>query len=198
MPHPLARHVLLVALVCLPASAGSAEGPDDPLPAGARGIVLALSGEVRSIVGLSLATAGRVDALAAALQDLHASTTDTEIRIEMAADVLFDFDKADLKAEAVPALERVGTVLKSYPRSAITVEGHTDGKGLAAYNQRLSERRAAAVVAWLVAHDGLEQGRAAARGAGATRPIAPNSNADGSDNPEGRQKNRRVEIVVKK
>jgi outer membrane protein OmpA-like peptidoglycan-associated protein len=203
---PMPRHVrsTLVRAGCaalLMAAAAPAlaqHALEDPIPPGARGEVRTYSGEVREIVGLSSAVAGRVDAMAAALKDLGARTTETEIRIEMSADVLFDFDKADLKPEATPSLEKVATVLTGYPAASVTVEGHTDGKGSASYNQALSERRAAAVVAWLEAHTPARRARLAVRGLGATRPVAPNTKPDGSDDPAGRQRNRRVEIVVQK
>lgn len=86
-------------------------------------------------------------------------------------------------------------VLKAYPKASATIDGHTDGKGDEAYNQKLSERRAESVRAWLAAH-GASLGMAT-RGWGKKKPIAPNAKPDGKDDPEGRQKNRRVEIAVK-
>ncbi len=170
---------------------------DDPIPPGAKGDIRTISGEVRAIQGLSSQVAGRTESLAAALKDLGAKTTPTEIRIAMSADVLFDFDKADIKTEAEPSLDKVVTVLKSYPKAAVTIEGYTDAKGSDAYNRRLSERRAEAVRGWLAARGGLGGMAFTTRGNGAERPVAPNRRPDGSDNPEGRQKNRRVEIVVR-
>jgi outer membrane protein OmpA-like peptidoglycan-associated protein len=76
------------------------------------------------------------------------------------------------------------------------VEGHTDAKGAEQYNQELSVRRATSVRDWLVRSAGLRAGSVTAVGFGETRPVAPNAKADGSDDPEGRQRNRRVEIVV--
>jgi outer membrane protein OmpA-like peptidoglycan-associated protein len=198
MSRFLVGMLAVLALSAATVPAAESQTPEDPVPAGARGTVLAIAGEVRPIVGLSSGLAGRVDALAAALKDLGARTTETEIRIELAADVLFDFDKADIKAEAEPALEKLATVLRSYPGSAVTVEGHTDAKGSDQYNQRLSEHRAAAVVTWLRARAGLGDANLATRGWGASRPLAPNRKPDGSDDPDGRQKNRRVEVVVRK
>ena len=170
--------------------------PDDPVPAGAKGEVRPIQGSVVEIKGLALGVAGKTEDLNAALKDLGAKTTPTEIRIELSSDVLFDFDKADLLPKAIPALERVATVLKSYPNAACAIEGHTDGKGLKDYNQRLSERRAASVKTWLAAH-GVSSSMTTA-GWGATKPVAPNTLPNGRDNPEGRQRNRRVEIVVRK
>lgn len=132
------------------------------------------------------------------VSDLQVKESDTEIRIEMSADVLFDFDRADIKKEAKPSLEKVADILREHSRAAVSVEGHTDGKGSAAYNQALSERRAASVARWLKGRKGLNKVRFDVRGFGASKPVAPNAKPDGSDDPDGRQKNRRVEIVVGK
>jgi len=140
--------------------------------------------------------AGKAEDISGLLRDLNAEVRGKETRIALSADVLFDFDKAELRAEARPALEKLVTVLKSYPsaKTRATIEGHTDSKGDEKYNQKLSERRAESVRRWLV-----ENGAAMAmstKGLGKTKPIAPNTKPDGRDDPEGRQKNRRVEIVV--
>ena len=147
--------------------------------------------KVLDIVGI---TRG-IDAL---LKDLGAKVTDREIRIEMPADILFDFDSAALRPEAFPTLEKVAEVLKSHGDAPAAIEGHTDSKGADAYNMKLSAQRAESVKRWLATRGGIPAGRLAARGLGETRPVAPNAKPDGSDDPEGRQKNRRVEIVVKK
>jgi outer membrane protein OmpA-like peptidoglycan-associated protein len=170
--------------------------PEDPIPSGAQGKVLPVQGKVVDIKGLALGVAGRTQDLNAALKDLGAKTTDTEIRIELSSDVLFDFDKADLLPKAIPELEKVATVLHSYPNASCSIEGHTDSKGLKDYNQKLSERRAASVKSWLAAH-GVSSSMTTS-GWGSTKPVAPNTFPNGRDDPAGRQKNRRVEIVVKK
>jgi len=170
--------------------------PDDPIPPGAQGKVLPLQGKVVDIKGLTLGVEGKAQDLNAALKDLGAKTTETEIRIELSSDVLFDFDKADLLPKAVPELEKVATVLRSYPNASCSIEGHTDSKGVKEYNQKLSERRAASVRDWLVAH-GISSPMTI-RGWGSTKPVASNALPNGRDDPAGRQKNRRVEIVVKK
>jgi photosystem I P700 chlorophyll a apoprotein A2 len=112
--------------------------------------------------------------------------------------VLFDFDKAEIKKEAEPSLQKVATVLNANPSAKVAIEGHTDGKGADAYNQKLSEQRAAAVKQWLVANGRVADANIATRGWGRTKPLAHNTKPDGSDDPEGRAKNRRVEIVVRK
>lgn len=168
---------------------------EDPIPPDAKGIVLPITGQVWEIKGVSSGVAGKTEALQAALKDLGAQVTDQEIRIALAADVLFDFDKASLRPEAKPSLDKVVEVLKSYPKASATIEGHTDGKGDAAYNQKLSERRAESVRGWL-AGNGASL-KMSTRGWGKQKPIVPNTKRDGKDDPEGRQKNRRVEIAVR-
>ncbi len=76
------------------------------------------------------------------------------------------------------------------------IEGHTDGKGTHPYNMKLSENRADAVKNWLVQNASISGSRITTQGWGETKPVAPNKKPDGSDDPEGRQKNRRVEIVL--
>jgi outer membrane protein OmpA-like peptidoglycan-associated protein len=169
---------------------------DDAIPPGATGKVLPLQGKVTDLKGLSLAVAGKIDPLNAALKDLGARATDTEIQIELSSDVMFDFDKSDLKPEALGSLQKVVTVMQAYPAYRCTIGGHTDGKGEKQYNQKLSERRADSVKTWLAAHGAANP--TTTQGFGDSKPIAPNTKPNGSDNPEGRQKNRRVEITLKK
>lgn len=147
--------------------------------------------KILDIVGVSSGIKG-------VLEDLGAKVTDQEIRIELAADVLFDFDKYTLKPEAVAALGKVGQVAAAYPDYPMFIEGHTDGKGTHPYNMKLSDNRANAVKEWLVKNGSVAASRITTQGFGETKPVAPNKNPDGSDNPEGRQKNRRVEIVLRK
>ena len=139
-----------------------------------------------------------VEDVKGAVQALAVKETATEVKIELAGDVLFDFDKSDIRSEAEAALQRVAELIKQYPRSSVSIDGYTDGKGANAYNLRLSDKRAAAVKNWLVHQGGIDGKRIKTKGWGQVNPIAPNTNPDGSDNPAGRQKNRRVEITVKK
>lgn len=122
----------------------------------------------------------------------------TEVRIELAADVLFDFDSAQIQAKARPALARIAQFIGRSAQGQVRILGYTDGKGAAAYNQKLSERRATSVKRWFVDKDGLKRIDFATQGLGARNPVAPNTKPNGADNPEGRKKNRRVEIVVHK
>ncbi len=118
--------------------------------------------------------------------------------IELAADVLFDFDKADIRPDAAATLTEAAELIRQKSRGPVRVEGHTDGKGGDAYNQKLSERRAAAVAQWLKNRGGLKSTEFRTVGFGAHQPVAPNQKPDGSDDPEGRQKNRRVSLVIGK
>ena len=155
---------------------------------------LEIGREPLEIVGLSSAIQGSARSVDGLLKDLNAEVRGREVRIALSADVLFDFDKADLKSEARPQLEKVAVVLKEYPNATARVEGHTDGKGDAAYNQRLSERRAETVRKWFES-EGVKT-RLSSKGWGKTKPVVPNARPDGKDDPEGRQKNRRVEIML--
>ena len=110
--------------------------------------------------------------------------------------VNFDFDKSNLRPDAVAILSEATEILKRYPDLRVEVAGHTDSKGTDAYNQKLSERRATTVYDYLT-KNGVSASRLVGPiGYGESRPIAPNTNPDGSDNPEGRAKNRRTELNV--
>lgn len=145
-----------------------------------------------------IAAAGSSANLEQTLKELNAEVTPKEIKVNLSADVLFDFDKADLKPQAQPELQKIAAVLKSYPSAHVLVEGHTDGKGTDAYNQPLSEKRAQSVADWLQKNASVNSSSVQTKGWGKSKPIAPNQNPDGSDNAEGRQKNRRVEVTIKK
>ncbi|CAA9363554.1 MAG: hypothetical protein AVDCRST_MAG68-4654 [uncultured Gemmatimonadetes bacterium] len=102
--------------------------------------------------------------------------------------ILFDTGSDRIRPESTPTLREITAMLREYAGLRIAVEGHTDDAGQAAANQALSERRAAAVRAFLVAQ-GIDAARVQSRGLGASRPAAPNAT------PEGRRQNRRVELV---
>ncbi len=108
--------------------------------------------------------------------------------------VLFDFGKYDLRPEAKATLAKLATVLNQAKVPAAQINGHTDSIGDDAFNQDLSEKRASAVATQLKA-DGVTA-NLQTHGYGKTQPVADNTNADGSDNPAGRQANRRVEIYI--
>lgn len=105
------------------------------------------------------------------------------------SDVLFDFNKADLKPGAREKLAKISGVLLTYPGLEISLEGHTDSVGSDEYNQRLSEQRAQSVRAYLL-QNGIKPELVKAMGFGEGKPVVSNDSAS------GRQQNRRVELVV--
>ena len=110
--------------------------------------------------------------------------------------VNFDFDQATLRPDGVVILDEAISILGRYPELRVEVAGHTDSIGSDEYNQGLSERRSRTVYDYLTSH-GIDAGRLIGpNGYGESRPIAPNTNPDGSDNPEGRARNRRSELNV--
>jgi outer membrane protein OmpA-like peptidoglycan-associated protein len=140
----------------------------------------------------------RVESIGGVVQDIEIKETATEVRVDMAADVLFDFDKADLLPKADETLQKAADFIRDRAKGGVVrIEGHTDAKGDDAYNQKLSERRAASVRKWFAGH-GLNGVKFSTAGFGARKPIAPNTKPDGSDDPDARQKNRRVELVITK
>jgi outer membrane protein OmpA-like peptidoglycan-associated protein len=129
------------------------------------------------------------------IQAIHAQDEKCGKRFLVGADALFEFDKATLTPDAEETLKVLTPLLAKAGQHPATIEGHTDAKGAAAYNQTLSENRAKAVRDWLAAHGALPAATPV-KGWGKRRPVAPNAKPDGSDDPQGRQKNRRVEVVL--
>lgn len=111
--------------------------------------------------------------------------------------VYYDFNKATLQEASFPELDKLVQLLNDNPNMLIELAAHTDSKGEDDYNQALSEARAKSVVDYLISK-GISNGRLMAKGYGETKPVAENTNADGTDNPEGRQQNRRTEFKVLK
>ena len=112
-------------------------------------------------------------------------------------DMLFDFDKAELKSAAQTALGGTIPVLKTYPLRKIYVNGYTDSIGSESYNMDLSLRRAKAVADWYVSKGYLPRSKVEPWAHGAADPVAPNT-IGGRDNPAGRAQNRRVELWLLK
>ena len=161
-----------------------------------------LKGQVEALKAASQSATGSGADLKSEVVDLAAKGIDvkeseTEIKINLLGDILFDFDKTTIRAEAEPTLGQIAKFLQSREKAKVLIEGFTDAKGSASYNAKLSERRAASVKDWFGKH-GVTSRTIETRGLGAAKPVAPNKKADGSDDPDGRQKNRRVEITIKK
>jgi outer membrane protein OmpA-like peptidoglycan-associated protein len=128
------------------------------------------------------------------IEAVKAVATGCENRLSVLADALFDFDKHNLRPDAEATLEAALPEIAKTAGKPARVEGHTDGKGSDAYNMKLSEARGRTVRDWLGIHGAIPPSTPI-RAFGKRVPIAPNTTADGRDDPEGRQKNRRVEIV---
>lgn len=109
--------------------------------------------------------------------------------------VRFEFDSARLRPESRTVLEQALTVLRDQSGVFVSIDGHTDAKGGEAYNQRLSYARARSVFDYF-RQAGIDTARLVYRGFGESRPVEPNRLEDGSDNPAGRARNRRVELTV--
>jgi outer membrane protein OmpA-like peptidoglycan-associated protein len=103
--------------------------------------------------------------------------------------ILFDIGSDRIRGESKPTLDMIGQMLKGHADLKLTIEGHTDNVGSASSNQTLSDKRAAAVRQFLIATYHVDAGRLASKGFGSAKPAASN------DTPEGRQQNRRVELV---
>ena len=111
--------------------------------------------------------------------------------VTLTSKVLFDFDRFELKETAGSLLDEVVELLKAYPENKIKIEGHTDSVGTADYNLQLSQLRSASVAKYLI-QEGIPTSRMEIAGYGETKPIASNSAV------QGRQQNRRVEIIILK
>jgi outer membrane protein OmpA-like peptidoglycan-associated protein len=110
--------------------------------------------------------------------------------IHFSSDILFEVNSSILEGGARYTLDEVGAVLMEYPKTAVVVQGHTDSTGSESYNQTLSERRAGAVMNYLIGR-GIDSARMTAIGYGESQPVASNDSAN------GRQLNRRVNILLK-
>ena len=130
------------------------------------------------------------------LVELGAVTAGDRIRVDLSGDVIFDFDSAALTPAAQASLGRVAALIRARAVGAVHVVGHTDAKGGDDYNARLSRDRAGAVIAHLHRDQGIPATLLVGHGAGARYPVAPNQRADGSDDPAGRARNRRVEVQI--
>lgn len=198
----------LIAAAGLLALAACSKGGDEvaaPAP-GETGGFATLAPDPQAPVAAASAPAGatsnltgQVSALNADISDLNVRVTDFGTVIDLPADALFEYDKAELTADAEAQLLKAAEVIRKSPgEGAIKVIGHTDSHGADAYNQKLSEARARTVADWFGRQVGVRRRSFEVSGKGETAPIAPNAGPDGKDDPAGRVKNRRVEVVVPK
>lgn len=149
------------------------------------------------ILGLkSTSITGSSVGLSKELIDLGAKKVGNEIHVTLSGDVLFDFDKWEIKKEAEKTLLKLAQAIKELNKKNVIIEGHTDSKGSESYNLELSQKRADAVKDWFISRGNITGVVFQTKGYGESKPIGSNTNPDGSDNPEGRAKNRRVEIKI--
>jgi outer membrane protein OmpA-like peptidoglycan-associated protein len=109
--------------------------------------------------------------------------------------IFFDYDKSDLRDESKSELDRIAEQMQEFSTIKVELSGHTDNKGEDSYNKELSQKRAESVRQYLI-NKGVAADRLKAVGYGASKPVAENVRPDGSDNPDGRQQNRRTEFEV--
>jgi outer membrane protein OmpA-like peptidoglycan-associated protein len=133
-------------------------------------------------------------------QELGASGFETRVDARgvtvLVTDVLFDYDSDALTPAGGAAVSKIAEIVKRLaPANQLICEGHTDARGASAYNFELSLRRARRVASAL-ASAGIAEQRILSQGLGETRPLAKETKPDGSDDPEGRARNRRVEVVI--
>ena len=201
------RQVLLSILLCAGAALSAQELKPTALDLIYKSLDLKytvedLGGGAENLKGKNEGATGGSSALKSEVVDLVAKGADvkesaTEIKISLQGEILFDFDKSNLRPAAESTLAQVAKMIGSYPRAQVLIEGYTDSKGSNNYNAKLSDRRAVSVKTWFAKH-GVAASSMQTHGWGAAKPVAPNTKPDGSDDPEGRQKNRRVEITIKK
>lgn len=146
-------------------------------------------------------TARRVAPASARVPSFDAGAFEVEplgdrLRVRVPWNVLFDFDRHDLRPGAEPVLRAVTQLVHARRAPSIELHGHTDALGSEAYNLRLSQRRADSVKDWLTNHGGVPSAKIEAVGHGEGRPVAPNTDARGADDPHGRALNRRVEFIL--
>ena len=113
------------------------------------------------------------------------------------SNILYEFDKATLTEPSKKVLDTLYDIMRENPSFVIELSSHTDGKGADLYNLKLSQARAASCVDYLI-KKGIDKKRMNPVGYGMRKPIAPNTNPDGSDNPDGRTLNRRTEFKILK
>jgi outer membrane protein OmpA-like peptidoglycan-associated protein len=109
--------------------------------------------------------------------------------------LFFEFDQAELHPRAQKQLDIIVGLLKASPTKKLTISGFTDARGSDQYNVGLSARRAVAVKEYLLGH-GVPVSQVETSAFGKSLPLSPNVNPDGTDNPEGRSRNRRAEILL--
>ena len=116
-------------------------------------------------------------------------------KIFVLKNIYFEYNMADIRTDAAKELDKLVDLLNDNPEIKIEMGSHTDSVASEVYNIELSQRRAESTVSYLI-RKGIATERLVAKGYGESKPIARNTNPDGTDNPEGRQRNRRTEFKI--
>ena len=177
-----------------PAAAAPAASPAPAQPAPAA--AAAATEPSAAVAAAAPAPPRKLETVAALKQALGATDTARGTVVDLPADTVFDFNQAGVRIEAAALLQNLADLLRKTGKPVL-LTGHTDNKGNAEYDKKLSEMRAKALKGALVQR-GIRAGSIKTAGAGQERPKAANANPDGSDNPKGREANRRIEVLIAK
>jgi outer membrane protein OmpA-like peptidoglycan-associated protein len=192
----MTRRTLALSMLALAACTPAADSEQAPADATATTGTSAPVAPATPATSARGGVTGTVSNLSGDISGLNIRVTDMGTIIDLAADTLFEFDKAELTPAAEAQLQKAAALIRKAPPGGIQVIGHTDAKGDDAYNQRLSEARARTVADWFARQVGVRQREFTVSGKGETAPVAPNETATGADDPAGRTKNRRVEVIL--
>lgn len=191
----------LAVSLSLASGACSSPGKRTAIGAGAGGAVgagvgAAIGGKKGALIGAGVGAAAGgaygnyLDKRARELEQVAETRKTAEgLLVKLQSDLVFDFNKANVKGDAQQQLSQLGGILAKYPDDKILIRGHTDSIGSDAYNQRLSTERAESVERVLVGQ-GLDESRLRVEGVGEKAPVASNASE------AGRARNRRVELVI--
>lgn len=168
-------------------------GTDTPAPESNARVVASLPES--SVVVIDPNASSRSERVEELAESVGATLEGDTASIVVEESVLFEFGSAELLDSAAVVLDDIAELLTELGPERIGIVGHTDAVGTEEYNLDLSARRARAVEEALV-EQGVDDEVMEATGRGEAEPVAPNENADGSDNPEGRARNRRVEVTA--
>lgn len=176
-------------------TAGQPAGGGEPVRGNATQAPPSTNGGGGALTSQGESIKGAVSGLTGEITDLSVRVTDVATIVDLAADVLFEFDKFTLAPGADTTLDKLLTYVQAGATGKIVISGYTDAKGEDAYNLTLSQKRAQAVADWLKGK-GVDAARLDVVGKGEADPVAPNAKSDGSDDPDGRAKNRRVSVAI--
>jgi len=159
------------------------------------GLEMERAGEKWRVGGLNLSKLLSDTAKATSVRDVPYSPLVMNPKGGESIALFFELNQAALHPRAQKQLDIVASILKSSPHKKLKIGGYTDALGSDTYNLNLSRHRAEAVKQYFLAH-GVPQSQIETTGFGKALPLSPNVNPDGSDNPEGRSRNRRAEILL--